>query len=196
MHQPKADLRREKYRNRFHKALYGHFEHENQNLDENNNAGMANDSTYIFHSNNNYLKKSQTYNYNKPNIFHNKNQRNSAPIQIIKSPKQTNHQSTNRIRYTNVKAPKIDYDKMLKQNYKTNPNLRPAPDNYKRNKPYVKSFDNLLDHVDWLSMGLLDRNIDGYNECLSGYYGYPNTYLPKKVNLIMTGDWSQWERSI
>jgi hypothetical protein len=45
----------------------------------------------------------------------------------------------------------------------------------------VQSYDHLLDNVDWLSMGLLDRNIDGYNDCLNGYYGNRNTYLPRKV---------------
>lgn len=46
---------------------------------------------------------------------------------------------------------------------------------------HMKSYDYLLDNVDWLSMGLLDRNIDGYNDCLNGYYGLQNPYMPKKV---------------
>jgi hypothetical protein len=51
-----------------------------------------------------------------------------------------------------------------------------------QNPKHMKSYDYLLDNTDWLSMGLLDRNIDGYNDCLNGYYGLPNTYIPRKVS--------------
>ena len=64
----------------------------------------------------------------------------------------------------------------------------------------IKSYDYLLDNSDWLGLGLLDRHTNRYNDCLMGYYGTPNTYLPQKVGYIyldlkVIGPSCQWKRS-
>lgn len=190
MQQPKAKIQKQKIRNRFRKALFGE-----EPLSQNVEAGLKNNSIYLFDKNLNTIKRAKApfkqnnasplaqFASNRPSAFKaSLSKERGRPSDFKPTVNPQNH--GNRI----YGQPKYAAQNRNFQNF----SKKRSPDNHQfglmgapgvgRNPRHMRSYDYLLDNTDWLSMGLLDRNIDGYNDCLNGYYGLPNAYIPQQVS--------------
>jgi hypothetical protein len=194
--QPKANIQKHKIRNRFRKALFGE-----EPITQKMEAALKNNSIYLFDKNYNVIKSAKKPLYKNNLASASKPFGSTTPHNYNSNfPKvQINHYSSSKKLNSNK-----PYQKGLQQIHKrsmSNPKFsqnfkkKMYTDNYqfsKMNMPgtrhhhpkHMKSYDYLLDNTDWLSMGLLDRNIDGYNDCLNGYYGIPNAFIPQKVTIL------------